>query len=117
MIGLVRPLGNLVRHASRHDTFDPAKPTQVIAVSGGALGGGKLTYGYDAIGNQVARPEGKVVYNDFNLPARLTTQSGAPTASFLYDAAGQRVRKSSASETITYLPELYERHRKAEGPI
>jgi RHS repeat-associated protein len=111
-------LGNLTSSTRRGAyTFDAEKPTQVVAVTEGPLGGGKLAYGYDVFGNQVSRPDGKVVYNDFNLPARYTTHAGVTTASFLYDAAGQRVRKVSAAQTVTYVPGLYERHRRADGVV
>jgi RHS repeat-associated protein len=111
-------LGNLSSSTRRGAyTFDPAKPTQVIAVTGGVPDMGKRTYGYDFLGNQVSRPEGKVVYNDFNLPARYTTHANETTASFLYDAAGQRTRKISSAGTVTYVAGLYERHSKSDGTI
>ena len=110
-------LGNLTGSTRRGTyTFEANKPTQVVAVTSGALGAGKRSYGYDYLGNQVSRPEGKVVYNDFNLPAKFTDASGATTrATFLYDAAGMRARKVTASATVTYAPGLYERHRTASG--
>jgi RHS repeat-associated protein len=111
-------LGNLVSSTRRGVyTFDPVKPTQVVAVSGGTLNGAVRTYGYDSRGNQTMRPEGKVEYNDFDLPARFANKADVTTASFLYDAAGQRVRKTTPTASVTYVPGLYERHRKPDGTV
>ena len=109
-------LGNLV-FSRRRGTYvvDPDKPTQVLKIFGGVVDGGSTrNYGYDALGQQVLRPEGKIVYNDFSLPARFTDAAGTSVkASFLYDATGIRARKLAAGETVTYVPGLYERHTKA----
>jgi RHS repeat-associated protein len=105
-------LGN-IKSSSRRGVYayDPQRPTLLLSVTGGLFG--SRNYSYDAVGNQVKRPEGTVEYNDFNLPARLVSNANVPTATFLYTGEGQRARKDSQDGTTTYFPGLYERHRTA----
>jgi RHS repeat-associated protein len=107
-------LGNL-SHSLRRGTltYDAARPTQVVKVSEGLFPARRYTY--DAVGNQVGRPEGSMLYNDFDLPARIARSRGDIVATFSYTGNGERARKSTPAGTITYMPGLYERHRTAEG--
>ncbi|MET7552500.1 RHS repeat-associated core domain-containing protein, partial [Streptomyces sp. NPDC005500] len=89
-------------------TYNPQKPTQVTSVTGGLFG--NRSYAYDAVGNQTTRPEGKVAYNDFDLPSAMASGKAGADTTFLYSADGERVRKTTADSTTTYLPGLYERH-------
>jgi RHS repeat-associated protein len=107
-------LGNITSSLRRGTySYDPQRPTQVTAVTAGLF----LTrsYGYDAVGNQTIRPEGSVLYNDFDLPARIASGRGDIAATFLYTGNGERARKVTPAGTITYVPGLYERHRTAGG--
>ncbi|WP_434042141.1 MULTISPECIES: RHS repeat-associated core domain-containing protein [Sorangium] len=82
---------------------DPLHPH---AVTGAALVTG--SFGYDAVGNQIARPGGTTVrYTPFDLPERIT--QGASTVTFAYDGDQQRIRKTTPEKETLYLGELYER--------
>jgi RHS repeat-associated protein len=66
-------------------------------------------FAYDARGRQVAAPDRRVVFTEHDLPKTITTPAG--TTSFLYDAEGERVRKSepkTGGETLS-LGGVYER--------
>jgi RHS repeat-associated protein len=68
------------------------------------------SYGYDANGNQVARPGGEAIaYTAFDLPKTIT---GPRAAGFLYDAFGMRAEKRRSDNDFTvYVSELYEKRR------
>jgi RHS repeat-associated protein len=107
-------LGNLTANTYRgvYHYEDPARPARVAKVTGGTLGTTR-TYGYDAVGDQVSRPGGTIVYNELNLPARLLGPAGEHIAEFLYGPGGGRVRKTSkALGVITYIGGLYEQNRR-----
>ncbi|MFJ7305233.1 FG-GAP-like repeat-containing protein [Streptomyces sp. NPDC099088] len=102
-------LGNITSSKRRGTyTYNPQKPTQVTAVTGGIFG--NRTYGYDPVGNQTSRPDGKVTYNDTNLPATMTSGKTGAQTSFLYSPGGDRLRKTTAKGVTTYFPGVYERH-------
>jgi RHS repeat-associated protein len=65
---------------------------------------------YDTNGNMVQRVEGGVTttigWNYDNKPTSIT--NGSTTVSFTYDGNGQRVKKTSPSQTVFYFGELYE---------
>jgi RHS repeat-associated protein len=106
-------LGNITTSELRGThTYHPNRPHLATQVTGGLFG--TRTYGYDAVGNQTIRPGATVTYNDLNLPAVITPTTGTGTG-FLYDGNSERVRKTSATTTITYLPGLYERHQTGSG--
>ncbi|WP_170215154.1 FG-GAP-like repeat-containing protein [Micromonospora aurantiaca] len=102
-------LGNLTTSELRGDyTYgDPKKPTQVTKVTGGLFG--TRAYGYDAVGNQTARPDGTIAYNDIDLPTRVTSRGTA--TDLRYDGNGERIRKAGPATVVSYLPGLYERHQ------
>jgi RHS repeat-associated protein len=80
---------------------DPAHPHAVKSAGGGA-------YGYDAVGNQIARPGGVAVsYTPFDLPASIT--QGPSEVTFGYDGDQQRIRKTTPTEETLYFGDLYER--------
>jgi len=102
-------LGNITTSKRRGTyTYDVKKPTQATSITGGIFG--NRTYEYDALGRQTKRPTALITYNDLDLPSKITSTIGGAGTDFLYDGAGQRVRKSSITGTTTYLPGLYERH-------
>ncbi|XXX72068.1 RHS repeat-associated core domain-containing protein [Sorangium sp. So ce134] len=80
---------------------DPLHPHAVT-------GAGADSFGYDAVGNQIARPGGvRVSYTPFDLPRAIT--QGASTVSFGYDGDQQRIRKTTPDEETLYFGDLYER--------
>ncbi|MFI6132874.1 FG-GAP-like repeat-containing protein [Micromonospora sp. NPDC051141] len=106
-------LGNLVKSELRgtYTYGDTNRPTQVTKVTDGLFG--TRDYGYDKVGNQTVRPDGAITYTDRDLASQITTPAGATLLQ--YDGNGQRVRKASSQETVTYLPGLYERHQGPTG--
>ncbi|MGK3994883.1 hypothetical protein [Sorangium sp. So ce1024] len=71
-------------------------------------GAGTDSFGYDAVGNQIARPGGTTVrYTPFDLPERIT--QGVSTITFGYDGDQQRIRKTTPEKETLYFGELYER--------
>ncbi len=73
-------------------------------------------YGYDAVGNQIARPGGvSIAYAPFDLPKTIT--KGGKTVSFGYDGDEQRVRKSSNTAETLYFGDLFEQVTSAAGAV
>lgn len=105
-------LGNITfnTHRGNYHYEDPAHPMRVTKVTGGGVGTTRI-YAYDEVGNQTVRPGAEVVYNERNLPARLLRPDGSTVASFLYGPGGERVRKTSATGSVTSVRGLYELHR------
>ncbi|MEO7330935.1 MAG: RHS repeat-associated core domain-containing protein [Minicystis sp.] len=88
---------------------DPAHPHAVTSAGGDS-------FGYDAVGNQIARPGGAVVtYTAFDLPAKLT--QGVKSFSFDYDGDEKRIRKTTPEEETLYFQDLYERVTSASAPV
>ncbi|WP_437784541.1 RHS repeat-associated core domain-containing protein [Sorangium sp. So ce1097] len=80
---------------------DPLHPHAVT-------GAGTDSFGYDAVGNQIARPGGTTVrYTPFDLPERIT--QGASTITFGYDGDQQRIRKTTPEKETLYFHDLVER--------
>jgi RHS repeat-associated protein len=105
------PNGNLTFKSDTGALFydDLAHPHAVT-------GAGPDSFGYDAVGNQTARPGGAVVtYTAFDLPATVT--QGASTFSFGYDGDEKRIRKTTPEEETLYFGELYERVTSASAPV
>ncbi|XYH97782.1 RHS repeat-associated core domain-containing protein [Sorangium sp. So ce1128] len=97
------PNGNLT-FTSDAGTLSYDDPLHPHAVTGA----GADSFGYDAVGNQIARPGGVTVsYTTFDLPATIT--QGASTVSFAYDGDQQRIRKTTPDEETLYFGDLYER--------
>ncbi|XXT21852.1 RHS repeat-associated core domain-containing protein [Sorangium sp. So ce429] len=97
------PNGNLTftSDAGALSYDDPLHPHAVT-------GAGADSFGYDAVGNQIARPGGVAVsYTPFDLPATITR--GASAVSFAYDGDQQRIRKTTPDEETLYFGDLYER--------
>lgn len=84
-------------------TYDPEHPHAVQTA-------GSLSFGYDAVGNQVTRPDGTTIaYSARNQPLRYEDGAGAAIATFDYDGAGRRVRKTTPTEQTLFVGGLYER--------
>ncbi|MGK3964545.1 hypothetical protein WMF38_10255 [Sorangium sp. So ce118] len=97
------PNGNLT-FTSDAGTLSYDHPLHPHAVTGT----GTDRFGYDAVGNQIARPGGVTVsYTPFDLPAAITR--GARTVSFAYDGDQRRIRKTTPDEETLYFGDLYER--------
>ncbi len=65
---------------------------------------GSNTYSYDAAGNRVSSMvDGRTVEYDYDALSRLVTTSGGVGADMLYNASGQRVRRTVNNETTWYL--------------
>ncbi|XWJ68823.1 RHS repeat-associated core domain-containing protein [Sorangium cellulosum] len=99
------PNGNLT-FTSDIGTLAYDDPLHPHGATGAALVTG--SFGYDAVGNQIARPGGTAVrYMPFDLPERIT--QGASTVTFAYDGDQQRIRKTTPEKETLYLGDLYER--------
>ncbi|WP_437727730.1 RHS repeat-associated core domain-containing protein [Sorangium sp. So ce861] len=99
------PNGNLT-FAPDAGTLSYDDPLHPHAVTG--AGAGADSFGYDAVGNQIARPGGvRVSYTPFDLPRAIT--QGARTVSFGYDGDQQRIRKTTPDEETIYFGDVYER--------
>ncbi|XXY95763.1 RHS repeat-associated core domain-containing protein [Sorangium sp. So ce296] len=97
------PNGNLT-FAPDAGTLSYDEPLHPHAVTGA----GADSFGYDAVGNQIARPGGvRVSYTPFDLPRAIT--QGARTVSFGYDGDQQRIRKTTPDEETIYFGDLVER--------
>jgi RHS repeat-associated protein len=71
-------------------------------------GAGSDVFGYDAVGNQTARPGGATVrYTPFDLPKTITQGTGTVTLD--YDGDEQRIRKTTPEAETIYFAGLYER--------
>jgi RHS repeat-associated protein len=80
---------------------DPAHPHAVTAAGGGV-------YGYDAVGDQTARPGGvSVSHTPFDLPRTLT--QGGTVVTFGYDGDEKRIRKTTPEAETLYFADWYER--------
>lgn len=107
-------LDNIIANTHRgvYVYADSSRPMRITQVVGGKIGTTR-NYGYDAVGNQIIRPGGTVLYNDMDLPARLLGPGDQKIADFLYDASGSRLRKTTSTGAITtYIGGLYEQHRQ-----
>ncbi|MCD7437293.1 FG-GAP-like repeat-containing protein [Streptomyces lincolnensis] len=97
-------LGNMISHSQtgtyRYD--DPHHVHAVTEVSGQA----PATYAYDANGNQTTGVDRTLGWTDDNLLASATTPAGKTT--FVYDADGDRVRKTGPNGTVDTLGPLVE---------
>ncbi|WP_437955463.1 RHS repeat-associated core domain-containing protein [Sorangium sp. So ce119] len=103
------PNGNLT-FTSDAGTLAYDDPSHPHAATGAALVTG--SFGYDAVGNQIARPGGTAVrYTPFDLPERIT--QGTSTVTFAYDGDQQRIRKTTPEKETLYLGDLYERVTEA----
>jgi YD repeat-containing protein len=79
---------------------DPQHPHAVTSA-------GTNSYGYDAVGNQTARPNGATVsYTPFNLPSTITQSTG--TVTLAYDGDQQRIRKTTPTAETLYFSDLFE---------
>jgi RHS repeat-associated protein len=87
---------------------EPAHPHAVTSAGGDS-------FGYDAVGNQFARPGGvTVTYTAFDLP--MTIKQGAlATATFGYDGDQRRIRKTTLDKETLYFGDLYERVTTKKG--
>jgi RHS repeat-associated protein len=81
---------------------------------------GPSTFEHDAVGNirlrnNPAVPGGTqtITYTTFDLPRTITNSAG--TTSFLYDSSGARVLKQTATKTIYYAGDLYQRSVNSAG--
>jgi RHS repeat-associated protein len=95
-------IGNLTSYNGNAYTYG-TKPHAVTAAFGNA-------YGYDAVGNQTSRTISGVAYTQsFDYDNRLAgVAGGSVSATFLYDAEGNRVKGTVAGVTTVYIAGLYE---------
>ena len=91
-------IGNITSYNGNAYTYG-TKPHAVTAAFGNA-------YGYDAVGNQTGRTVGGVAYTQtFDYDNRLTgVAGGSVSATFLYDAEGNRVKGTVAGVTPSTSP-------------
>ena len=80
-------------------TYLPAKPHAVVTA-------GANSYIYDPNGNMMGRNGATLTHDYENRLSSLVT--GGTTTTFVYDAAGGRVKKTSSSITTLYIGKLYE---------
>jgi RHS repeat-associated protein len=95
------PNGNLTKKSDVGELHyaDPIHPHAITSITGAK----PASFGYDATGNQTARAGGTVTYTAFDLPK---TIGGA---TFDYDGAQRRIRKTTAQAETVYVGELFER--------
>ncbi|HZF52338.1 MAG TPA: RHS repeat-associated core domain-containing protein, partial [Polyangiaceae bacterium] len=87
---------------------DPAHPHAVTSAGG-------ESFGYDAVGNQFARPGGvSVTYTPFDLPKSIK-QGALTLATFGYDGDQRRIRKTTPDKETLYFGDLYERVTTKKG--
>ena len=86
-------------------------PNQIAdQVSDAVVTAGSNAYCYDQNGNMRRRTIGGVVYTlTYDAENRLVSVSGVATASFTYDADGNRVKSVLNGETVIYVGNLYEK--------
>ncbi|MBK9261884.1 MAG: RHS repeat-associated core domain-containing protein [Polyangiaceae bacterium] len=70
---------------------------------------GSLQFGYDAVGNQIERPNETITYTDFDLPRQYIPKAGGAPTTFEYNASGERVRRIRGELETVYLGDVYER--------
>ena len=76
------------------------------------------TYGYDANGNQTTRTSGgSTATRTYDAENRLTTVSGADSASFVYDGDGNRIKATPGNSTTYYVGTHYEYRRATATPV
>ena len=95
-------IGNLTSYNGNAYTYG-SQPHAVTAAFGNA-------YGYDAVGNQTSRTIAGTAYTQsFDYDNRLLgVAGGVVSATFLYDAEGNRVKGTVAGVTTVYIAGLYE---------
>ena len=95
-------IGNLTSYNGNSYTYG-SQPHAVTAAFGNS-------YGYDAVGNQTSRTIAGTAYTQsFDYDNRLLgVAGGSVSATFLYDADGNRVKGTVAGVTTVYLAGLYE---------
>jgi len=81
----------------------------------GLTSAGGDSFGYDAVGNQFARPGGvSVTYTASDLP-KLIKQGALTLATFGYDGNQRRIRKTTPDKETLYFGDLYERVTTKKG--
>ncbi len=102
-------IGNITSYNGNAYTYG-SQPHAVTAAFGNS-------YGYDAVGNQTSRTIGGVAYTqsfDYDMVPRqrdnrlVGVAGGSVSATFLYDAEGNRVKGTVNGVTTVYLAGLYE---------
>ena len=93
-------IGNITNNSQLGTyTYNSSRPHAVLQA-------GPYTYSYDANGNMNSRWGDPLVYDYENRPSSIT--SGGTTVGFVYDYAGNRVKKITPSATTIYIGKLYE---------
>jgi RHS repeat-associated protein len=80
---------------------------------GGIFVPGSRSFGYDERGRQIDQGDGTIVWTQGDQPRRIERDSGS--FAFVYDASNSRARKTSDTETVTYVGRLFERHEGVDG--
>ncbi len=107
-------IGNLLNNGDGALTYDaqlPSCPDNALNKSHAAVSshGNTRTYCYDANGNQVRRTiSGSISNLTYDAENRLTTVSGATSASFTYDGDGNRVKSVMGGVTTYYVGNYFE---------
>ena len=81
----------------------PAVKPHAVTTAGG------YSFSYDCNGNVLQRNVGSVYHLTYDAENRLTSVSGAATASFVYDADGNRVKAVLGGVTTYYVGNYYEK--------
>jgi RHS repeat-associated protein len=111
-------LGNLTdittTGVSEHRVYGNPNGSQPHAMTHKIAGGIDTAYSYDALGRLFSNADRKIGYTSFDLPKTVQNEHG--TWTYLYDAAGARVKKSGTDGTTRYVGGLYEL-RQSGGDI
>jgi RHS repeat-associated protein len=75
--------------------------------------GDSASYRYDAAGRQVSGPRRTIEFNGLDLPASISWGQPQRATTYVYDAAGERVRKSDDEQTVTYVGGVFEQRTSA----
>src|SRR5262249_9701466 len=96
------PNGNITSKSDQGTySYNGPHPHAVTAV-------GASTYGYDAAGNQTARPGYNLTYTAMNKPDEITNTASGGVTRYGYDADGTRTYKISPTTTTYYVGRVYE---------
>ena len=94
--------GNLTDLAGATYTYDAAKVHAAIQV-------GTVTYDYDANGNMTTRGSQTLTWDAANR-LQYVDVGGVRIATYTYDAAGMRIKKTENGETTVYVGRYYEKN-------
>jgi YD repeat-containing protein len=101
-------IGNLNAQTRTYGAQSSSCPDGALSKPHAVVISGTNTYCYDRNGNMVQRNVGSTYNLSYDAENRLTTVSGAASATFVYDADGNRVKGTVNGVTTVYVGNYYE---------